>query len=83
MHASGESVRANTHLQAGRTVAALKDGRVTEDDAAAALPPHLPVTTLPQPDETTCGPTCLHAIYLLDCMQETAGFPTLDVFFAP
>src|ERR1700676_1606599 len=24
---------------------------------------HLPVTTLPQPDETTCGPTCLHAIY--------------------
>jgi hypothetical protein len=24
---------------------------------------HLPVTTLPQPDETTCGPTCLHAVY--------------------
>src|SRR5438874_82838 len=24
---------------------------------------HLPVHTLPQPDETTCGPTCLHAIY--------------------
>src|SRR5436190_4543018 len=24
---------------------------------------HLPVKTLPQPDETTCGPTCLHAIY--------------------
>jgi hypothetical protein len=23
----------------------------------------LPVSTLPQPDETTCGPTCLHAIY--------------------
>ena len=23
----------------------------------------LPVQTLPQPDETTCGPTCLHAIY--------------------
>ncbi len=23
----------------------------------------LPVKTLPQPDETTCGPTCLHAIY--------------------
>jgi len=23
----------------------------------------LPLTTLPQPDETTCGPTCLHAIY--------------------
>lgn len=24
---------------------------------------HLPVATLPQPDETTCGPTCLHALY--------------------
>lgn len=23
----------------------------------------LPVKVLPQPDETTCGPTCLHAIY--------------------
>lgn len=23
----------------------------------------LPITTLAQPDETTCGPTCLHAIY--------------------
>ncbi|HRH81654.1 MAG TPA: C39 family peptidase [Thiobacillaceae bacterium] len=24
---------------------------------------HLPVRMLPQPDETTCGPTCLHAVY--------------------
>lgn len=33
-----------------------------EDDAApGAL--HLPVRTLPQPNETTCGPTCLHAVY--------------------
>jgi hypothetical protein len=24
---------------------------------------HLPVKILPQPDESTCGPTCLHAIY--------------------
>lgn len=24
---------------------------------------HLPLNILPQPDETTCGPTCLHAIY--------------------
>src|SRR5688500_11566743 len=23
----------------------------------------LPVNILPQPDETTCGPTCLHAVY--------------------
>lgn len=29
------------------------------------LPPRLrlPVQMLPQPDETTCGPTCLHAVY--------------------
>lgn len=53
-------------LQVGRTVAALKDGGVTDErDAALRGPPpeHLPVTTLPQPDETTCGPTCLHAVY--------------------
>jgi len=24
---------------------------------------HLPIKTRPQPDETTCGPTCLHAVY--------------------
>lgn len=24
---------------------------------------HLPVQIFPQPDETTCGPTCLHSIY--------------------
>ena len=24
---------------------------------------HLPLNMLPQPDETTCGPTCLHAVY--------------------
>lgn len=24
---------------------------------------HLPFDILPQPDETTCGPTCLHALY--------------------
>jgi hypothetical protein len=24
---------------------------------------HLPFTILPQPDDTTCGPTCLHSIY--------------------
>ncbi len=29
------------------------------------LPPRLqlPLEMLPQPDETTCGPTCLHAVY--------------------
>lgn len=24
---------------------------------------HLPLRILPQPDDTTCGPTCLHAVY--------------------
>jgi hypothetical protein len=33
----------------------------TESDIGQAL--RLPVQTLPQPDETTCGPTCLHAVY--------------------
>ena len=28
-----------------------------------AGPLRLPVQTLPQPDEVTCGPTCLHAVY--------------------
>jgi len=40
----------------------------TQPDPNAWAPPrrralHLPVKTLPQPDETTCGPTCLHAVY--------------------
>jgi len=30
----------------------------------------LPVEMLPQPDETTCGPTCLHAIYRYWGVQE-------------
>jgi hypothetical protein len=52
---------------------------------------HLAVSTLPQPDETTCGPTCLHAIYrywgrgvpLADVIARTHRFPhggTLAVF---
>jgi hypothetical protein len=32
-------------------------GRITADAF------HLPVDTLPQPDESTCGPTCLQAVY--------------------
>ena len=41
----------------------------TRPESAASRTPggsgtlHLPVKTLPQPDETTCGPTCLHAVY--------------------
>jgi hypothetical protein len=34
---------------------------------------HLPVQMLPQPDETTCGPTCLHALYHFWGRQE--GLP--------
>lgn len=36
---------------------------------------HLPVEMLPQPDETTCGPTCLHAVYRYWRREE----PLLDV----
>jgi hypothetical protein len=35
--------------------------RITRDVREERL--ELPVETLPQPDETTCGPTCLHAVY--------------------
>ncbi len=55
---------------------------------------HLPVRILPQPDETTCGPTCLHAIYdywgKTDALDEVisrtrkleSGSGTFDVFLA-
>jgi hypothetical protein len=55
---------------------------------------HLPVKIRPQPDETTCGPTCLHAIYnywgrnesLKDIIFRTrkleSGSGTFDVFLA-
>lgn len=33
----------------------------------------LPVKMLPQPDETTCGPTCLHAIYRYWERQDAIG----------
>lgn len=53
-------------MQSGRKVAALYDGGVLPErrlNRTRRHPLHLPVATLPQPDETTCGPTCLHAIY--------------------
>ncbi|MGG7056252.1 hypothetical protein [Nitrosomonas sp. ANs5] len=55
---------------------------------------HLPVEILPQPDETTCGPTCLHAVYRYwgkhDLLEEIigrtrkleSGSGTFDVFLA-
>ena len=55
---------------------------------------HLPIKILPQPDETTCGPTCLHAVYsywgrnepLNDIIARTrkleSGSGTFDVFLA-
>ena len=35
------------------------------ESRTTVIPPviRLPVKILPQPDETTCGPTCLHAVY--------------------
>ncbi|MBI4006219.1 MAG: hypothetical protein HY356_06085 [Gammaproteobacteria bacterium] len=53
----------------------------------------LPISILPQPDNTTCGPTCLHAVYnyfgdditldavIADTQMLTAG-GTLAVFLA-
>lgn len=55
---------------------------------------HLPVKILPQPDETTCGPTCLHAIYeywgkedsldsiIFRTRKLESGSGTFDVFLA-
>jgi hypothetical protein len=46
---------------------------------SGVLPPsvHLPVRMLPQPDETTCGPTCLQAVYRYwgadDTLAEVVG----------
>lgn len=49
----------------------------------------LPVKILPQPDETTCGPTCLHAVYqywgddeALDAVVTRAGRLELGGTFA-
>ena len=53
----------------------------------------LPISVLPQPDNTTCGPTCLHAVYayfgdrisLDDVINETRSLidgGTLAVFLA-
>ena len=39
------------------------DGAVRPAHATTPGALRLPVHTLPQPDETTCGPTCLHAVY--------------------
>ncbi len=53
-------------MQPGRNVASLtreSPARSPEAPDAHAQSFRLSVTTLPQPDETTCGPTCLHAIY--------------------
>jgi len=55
--------------------------------------PHLPLKIRPQPDDTTCGPTCLHAIYqfygdqvpLTQVINEIDRLDhggTLDVFLA-
>lgn len=56
----------NSMPTSGRKIGVITDGGVLPERRAAPHrrhPLHLPVKTLPQPDETTCGPTCLHAIY--------------------
>jgi len=40
-------------------------------------PPDVPI--LPQPDERTCGPTCLHAIYGLDGLNVDLGALVTEV----
>jgi hypothetical protein len=40
-----------------------RDSAIEQAAAVAKPPARLAVRTLPQPDETTCGPTCLHALY--------------------
>ncbi len=37
----------------------------------AAVSLHLPLKILPQPNETTCGPTCLHSLYNYWGMEES------------
>jgi hypothetical protein len=51
------------HAGASELAGAARPAPAGSDRAAATRSLRLPVTTLPQPDETTCGPTCLHAIY--------------------
>ncbi len=49
----GAALRGPAQAPRGRTEAKRRPPPVIE----------LPVHTLPQPDEVTCGPTCLHAVY--------------------
>lgn len=47
------------------------------------MPRHLELEILPQPDEVTCGPTCLHAVYryfddVMPLEQLIREIPTLD-----
>lgn len=39
------------------------DASGARGDHSASVPSVLPVDILPQPDDETCGPTCLHAVY--------------------
>jgi hypothetical protein len=39
------------------------NSRIKEPPLPEAMEKRLPLQMLPQPDETTCGPSCLHAIY--------------------
>jgi hypothetical protein len=50
--------------------AELKDDQLERRKAGAF---RLPVSILPQPDETTCGPTCLHAVFRYWGNEEPLG----------
>lgn len=60
---------------------------------AVGMEKFLNFTILPQPDETTCGPSCLHAVYrfygddisldqVIEEVKNLKGGGTLDVFLA-
>jgi hypothetical protein len=46
-----------------RPVPSGRQRRFRHSSPVNTTPLQLPVRILPQPDETTCGPTCLHAVY--------------------
>jgi len=68
LNGPGRSARHRpAQAKAGLAVSALPPAAIegAVQPAYARVPGalRLPVRTLPQPDETTCGPTCLHAVY--------------------
>lgn len=67
----GNNTHAESKVQANHAErsAAKETGAIFTNETSTRLPApvteflRLPVKILPQPDETSCGPTCLHALY--------------------